>query len=741
MASTVVIASGCYQHPMGNMLSWSSLFLIGYLFYAPSVSYINLPFRIWPSTPTTAPPSPPHTASPFYQLGATVKCTGIVLATATNSQLSQKRQDQGDSRSNDSQPTSTKMCRRDLAERSVNSCFDLLFVSVPFSPLQTTATLAATMQQRGHTVNFISFDSARSKIENLGLKLTSVGAGIPEDDVDRLFRECNELPWWKFIGKMFRFMGGLLKDIDSGLRSYLQDDKFGRIPPDLVVVAGFTNSTLMSELSLSYVTVVPSVAVAPYFVAMPYIPVFPGPPHHQSIKQRLSTFMADLLFCYLFPIIAYFVPNTKFLDLALQRKGLTLIASFPGFDFPSHVPPLTRYVGPIVNQLRSSSSTIESDVLQWIESPPGASSSTTIPVVYLSMGTVVHLTAEMQTLFLEALRPFPSVSKPRWRVLWSLPKPQWKGLPSAINPNTAPASVEDKALRDIFKVVSWTSTPAVLAHPLVKVFVSHCGGNGVHESLFAQTPIVGLPFLGDQPLNCQRVHHAKVGIALPRYVGHPGKKKPIEKDEGFWTTILVMFGTWVGRLLKGSAEITPQMVREAVEEVVFGQPQLYENRLRELHAIQRLYGGVETAADWVETAAYLKESMTEWLQTAVDKDGVVKAFSIDIGLCLFLCTILWSMFVLWICWKLITFLFRRCCRRKPEQAVVSVPAIRGRSGQRAGSGRERGERDNTTIVGTSRIASRTRGSKRRQPSIDGSNSSTMVSATTAAGSSRLRRRL
>eukprot|EP00922_Rhytidocystis_sp_ex-Travisia-forbesii_P071717 GHVS01107034.1.p1 GENE.GHVS01107034.1~~GHVS01107034.1.p1 ORF type:complete len:701 (+),score=92.77 GHVS01107034.1:312-2105(+) len=597
------------------------------------------------------------------------------------------------------------------------------------------------MQQRGHTVNFLSFDSARSKIEKFGLKMTSVGAGIPEDDVDRLFQEFNELPWWQFIGKMFRFMGVLLKDIDSGMRSFLQDDKSGRMP-DLVVVAGFTNSTLMSELSLSYVTIIPSVAIAPYFVAMPYIPVFPGPPHHQSIKQRLSTFMVDLVFCFCFPIIAYFFPNATFLNLVLHRKGLTLIASLPGFDFPSHVPPLTRYVGPIVNQLRTGSSTIESDVLQWIESPPGAS-STTIPVVYLSMGTVVHLTAEMQTLFLEALRPFPPVSKPRWRVLWSLPKPQWKGLPSAINPNTAPASVEDKALRDIFKVVSWTSTPAVLAHPLVKVFVSHCGGNGVHESLFAQTPIVGLPFLGDQPLNCQRVHHAKVGIALPRYVGQPGNNKPSEKDDGFWTKILVIFGNWVGRLMKGSAEITPQMVREAVEEVVFGQPKLYENRLRELHAIQKLYGGVETAADWVETAAFLKESLTEWLETAVDKDGIVKAFSIDIGLCLFLCTILWSMFVLWICWKLIIFLFRRCCR-KPEQALVSAAAIRGRSSQRAGSVIERGERgkiDNTTIVGTSRIASRTRGSKRRQPSIDGSNSSTMVSATTAAGSSRLRRRL
>ena len=39
-------------------------------------------------------------------------------------------------------------------------------------------------------------------------------------------------------------------------------------------------------------------------------------------------------------------------------------------------------------------------------------------------------------------------------------------------------------------------TPAALSHPRVKAFFSHCGANGLHESLHIGKPIIGMPFIG-----------------------------------------------------------------------------------------------------------------------------------------------------------------------------------------------------------------------------------------------------
>jgi UDP:flavonoid glycosyltransferase YjiC (YdhE family) len=56
----------------------------------------------------------------------------------------------------------------------------------------------------------------------------------------------------------------------------------------------------------------------------------------------------------------------------------------------------------------------------------------------------------------------------------------------------------------------------VLAHPNVGAFVSHCGVNSVHESLFAGTPVVGIPLLADQHDMALRVVDAGVGVLLEK---------------------------------------------------------------------------------------------------------------------------------------------------------------------------------------------------------------------------------
>ena len=44
-----------------------------------------------------------------------------------------------------------------------------------------------------------------------------------------------------------------------------------------------------------------------------------------------------------------------------------------------------------------------------------------------------------------------------------------------------------------------------LGHPQIKVFVYHCGMNGVWEAVYHGVPMVAVPLFGDQMDNAQRL--------------------------------------------------------------------------------------------------------------------------------------------------------------------------------------------------------------------------------------------
>jgi len=59
---------------------------------------------------------------------------------------------------------------------------------------------------------------------------------------------------------------------------------------------------------------------------------------------------------------------------------------------------------------------------------------------------------------------------------------------------------------------------SVLAHPNVKVFVSHCGGNSVHEGLYFGKPILGIPQWTDCYDFAQRLEDSGAGLRVQQTV-------------------------------------------------------------------------------------------------------------------------------------------------------------------------------------------------------------------------------
>ncbi|XP_023379449.1 UDP-glucuronosyltransferase 3A1-like [Pteropus vampyrus] len=64
------------------------------------------------------------------------------------------------------------------------------------------------------------------------------------------------------------------------------------------------------------------------------------------------------------------------------------------------------------------------------------------------------------------------------------------------------------------KMVDWLPQNDLLAHPRIRLFVTHGGLNSIMEAIQHAVPIVGLPIFADQPGNMVRVEAKKFGVSI-----------------------------------------------------------------------------------------------------------------------------------------------------------------------------------------------------------------------------------
>lgn len=66
------------------------------------------------------------------------------------------------------------------------------------------------------------------------------------------------------------------------------------------------------------------------------------------------------------------------------------------------------------------------------------------------------------------------------------------------------------------KTMKWLPQFDLLGHSQTRVFVSHCGMNGMNEGAFHGVPVLAMPLYGDQLNNAQQLVHAGMAIAIFR---------------------------------------------------------------------------------------------------------------------------------------------------------------------------------------------------------------------------------
>ncbi|KAL8474219.1 hypothetical protein ACS0TY_030179 [Phlomoides rotata] len=148
-------------------------------------------------------------------------------------------------------------------------------------------------------------------------------------------------------------------------------------------------------------------------------------------------------------------------------------------------------VGPVLQDERDEGAD-GNGVIGWLDEQPHSS------VVFICFGSRGTLDDEQVKEIAKALE------QSEQRFLWSLRKPpiEKMGFPGEFESldEVLPEGFLDR-VTGIGKVIGWAPQLAVLAHPAVGGFVSHCGWNSTLESVWFGVPIATFPLYAEQQLN------------------------------------------------------------------------------------------------------------------------------------------------------------------------------------------------------------------------------------------------
>ncbi|XP_059653400.1 anthocyanidin 3-O-glucosyltransferase 2-like [Cornus florida] len=158
----------------------------------------------------------------------------------------------------------------------------------------------------------------------------------------------------------------------------------------------------------------------------------------------------------------------------------------------SKTPPIYP-VGPVLN-LKIGDGSHQSDaIMSWLDDQPPLS------VVFLCFGSLGSFGKEQVKEIADALE------RSGYRFLWSLRQPPPKGkveLPKEYeNPQEVLPEGFLERMAGMGKVIGWAPQVAVLSHPAVGGFVSHCGWNSTLESVWCGVPMAAWPLYAEQQLN------------------------------------------------------------------------------------------------------------------------------------------------------------------------------------------------------------------------------------------------
>ncbi|KAL5286053.1 UGT2A1.2 family protein [Megaselia abdita] len=229
-----------------------------------------------------------------------------------------------------------------------------------------------------------------------------------------------------------------------------------------------------------------------------YVPnLFTGLKQPMGFKDRLWNFIySEILEAVNYKLADWqhekyyeaFFPRDRYPSLSDMKKNVSLILTNHHFSQGPvrPLPPAIVEIGGI--HIKEKPDPLPTDIKQFLDS------ANETGVVYFSFGTHV---ASGSLNPAKAKAMFNVLSKIPFKVLW-----KWD--------DSAPFPGESSNI--LYK--PWTPQDDILAHPNVKMFISHGGQGGVVESQYHGVPLLIVPFFGDQNANRESVENLGYGRGI-----------------------------------------------------------------------------------------------------------------------------------------------------------------------------------------------------------------------------------
>jgi len=181
----------------------------------------------------------------------------------------------------------------------------------------------------------------------------------------------------------------------------------------------------------------------------------------------------------------YFPSAKKSLEEVLDSFSLMLLGQHFSLSYPRPYLPNMIEVGGLHLQQQRKVQPLPQELADFVEQSAHG-------VIYFSMGSnikSVDLPPATRQVLMETFASLPQ------RVLWKFEDDQLPEKPS-----------------NVF-ISKWFPQPDILAHPNVKLFITHGGLLSTIESIYFGKPVLGLPVFYDQHLNVQRAKQAGYGLS------------------------------------------------------------------------------------------------------------------------------------------------------------------------------------------------------------------------------------